>query len=376
MAVLFACFASAFAVRTAWVADFAADDPSRAAELWARHPSIIASKSMIAVGSAARNLQQPPAPVMRDLRELSALSPLSPEPFLVNGAIAEREGRFGQATSLFVAAERRDPRSVAARYLLADVYTRENRIEAALDQLAVLVRLNSSFSGALAPSLARYAQQPGAVPHLRELLRKSPSIRSVLLSELAADPANTRLVLSLATSAPSIDAKEPWQQKLVNTLVKADDFAAAYRVANRVSGAEGQKQSGFRDEVPFAPFSWTFAHSAAADAQRSGDRLHIFFSGEDNVTFAARTTVLPPGRYRVTAGAKGSVPEAVQWVGSCLPGNSDLLDLPLTHTKVAAVVRIAPECRAQHWQLVGASETVPAAASFVLTSFDITPVAK
>ena len=330
---------------------------------------------MIEVAEAARRLQPPPPPVLAELRRLSVHSPLAPEPFLVRGAMAAREGRFRQAEKLFVEARRRAPRSLAARYLLADLYLRANKVEAALDQLAVLVRLDPSFYGVLAPALAQYAHTPGAAPHLRKLVRDNPRIGSVLLSELASDADSAGLVLSLAPARQSKDAPEPWQQKLVSTLATAGDYDKAYRLAQQFAGAGGREQGGFADTVSFAPFRWKLAHSAAGDAQRSGSRLNVFFSGEDTVTLASKTTVLPAGTYKATAGFQGAVPEAVRWIASCLPGKEGLTELP-SHGKSVAVVRITPGCRAQQWQLVGTAETFPTASSFSVTSFDIAPVSK
>ena len=97
----------------------------------------------------------PPESARGRLRHLATSAPLAPEPLLVHGAIALKEGQTQRAERLLVEARRLSPWSAAARFLLADVWLNQGRIEDGLGEMAALSLLIPGSSVQLAPALAQ-----------------------------------------------------------------------------------------------------------------------------------------------------------------------------------------------------------------------------
>ena len=129
-------------IRTAAVADREAHS-ALAEAAWPSHPAVLTDRALLAIASAAARGQPVPEATRVDVRRIAAKAPLSPDPFLIEGAIAETEGRSNAAETLLLAARSRDPRSRGARFLLADRFLRTGRITAALIEMQALVSLQS-----------------------------------------------------------------------------------------------------------------------------------------------------------------------------------------------------------------------------------------
>lgn len=119
---------------------FAETRPQLAARLGPSVPDVLVSQAMAQVGEAAAQGQAPPQSAIQRLRQLTRVAPLRADPFLVEGAIAQRDGDIVRAEQLLLEARRRDPRSAAARYLLADLWLRQGRIADGIVEMAILSR--------------------------------------------------------------------------------------------------------------------------------------------------------------------------------------------------------------------------------------------
>ncbi|HKH29191.1 MAG TPA: tetratricopeptide repeat protein, partial [Sphingomicrobium sp.] len=151
------------------------------------------------VGEAAARGSAPDQQTLARLEQLAGREPLSAQPFLVQGAIATREGDYERAERLLTIARQRAPRSPAARYLMGDLYLRANRPVDAMAEMAVLNRLLPAGSQQLAPSLAAYAKVPGSLPQIRAILASYPEIEEPLLATMSSDVTNTGAILQLAS---------------------------------------------------------------------------------------------------------------------------------------------------------------------------------
>jgi tetratricopeptide (TPR) repeat protein len=120
---------------------YAETSPETAARLAAYLPEALVGSAMAQVGMAAAKGEDPPPSALARLRALARLAPLSPEPYLVNGAIALRSGDFERAEKLLLQARQLAPRSAAARILLADLWVAQGRIRDGFGELAALSRL-------------------------------------------------------------------------------------------------------------------------------------------------------------------------------------------------------------------------------------------
>src|SRR5215207_5174284 len=83
-------------VRAAAVAD-RHSHPVLAAALWPSHPAILTDRALLSIASAAAAGKAVPEPTRADVRRVAATAPLSPDPFLIEGAIAETEHRSAAA---------------------------------------------------------------------------------------------------------------------------------------------------------------------------------------------------------------------------------------------------------------------------------------
>jgi len=322
---------------------------------------------MAEVGQAAASGTAPPTDMFVRLRQLAALEPLRPDPFLVEGALAERRGDYERAKVLFMEARRRDPRSLAARYLLADVAFRQNSLTDGLEEIAALTKLVPAATVKVMPSLAAYAKSPGARQILSTVLVHNPQLKAPLLLVLASDPNNWELILSLAgPPASSTDADtKTWQSRLLNGMIARGDFGRAFQLwlhfANLNEGDRPLLFNGdFKSSSAPAPFNWDLSGSGAGLAEMDGGRLRILFYGRDDVPLAAQVLMLPAGNYTFYAPSEGQVAAgALSWTIRCLPMKSALGDLPVDSSRPALKFNVPAGCAAQLLQLNGHALDMP-----------------
>jgi hypothetical protein len=381
LAGLFVLLMGAHAIRSAIVATEAEDKPALAARVWPSHPNVLRSKAMLGVGEAAAQGRPVPSAVLEQVRQLSKQAPLAEEPFLIRGAIAVQEGEYSRAERHLLQARRRSPRSRAGRFLLADLYLRQQKVLPALQEMVVLTRISPQFISSLAPMLADYARTPGAVPRLRRVLADNPSLETALLSQLAADPANAELIFSLVTQLRQARTELlPWQERLLSSMVEAGQYKRAFSLWQRLSGGEAREavegDAPFRRSDAKSPFVWAFTESAEGAAEPENGELRVLFFGRSDVTLASRVLVLPPGRYQLSMRVSGDVAaaEGVRWVAICLREKTNLFDLPLSGASSGTLVarfQVPPECDAQQLQLKGFAQTYPAASEVRTRDFTL-----
>lgn len=380
--IAFVLLAGAAVVRTAVVSSDGFGS-SFAGDLAASHPSVITSGVMAQVGAAAARGATPPPAALGQLETLARGRPLAPEPFLVHGAIALQRGDADRAEALLAQARKRDPRAPAARYLLADLYLRTGRPLPAMAEMSILYRLVPKASGQLAPALAAYAETPGAQKQLEAILDSYPELEPALLRELSADARNTGLVLALAGRTRGRWPQGDWQQLLVETLIKGGDYARARAVWQRLSGVEAPRAGlfnpGFDASDAPPPFNWQLTADRGGVADASSGGLQVLYYGRADLTLAAQTLLLPPGRYRLGMSLSGEVGDArsLRWTVTCLGSGTRLLELPLptgSGRRPAAGAFAVPAggCAAQRLELVAEGREFPKEADFRISGLELT----
>src|SRR5215210_5796035 len=181
------------------VVDALADvNPRAASRFWSRHPTVELSLGMTEIATAARDRKPAPATAFAMIADASNKAPLAPEPFLVNGVRAQLAGQTAAAEQAFLAAERRDPRSLAPRYFLAELYFRTAKVGRGLVEIADLVRLSPNGISGSAPYFAVYARNRANWPQLRAIFRANLDIENATLLALATEAANADTILALA----------------------------------------------------------------------------------------------------------------------------------------------------------------------------------
>ena len=370
-------------VRTAAVAD----DSSRATlavRLWPSHPAVLTDRTMGEIGARAARGQSLTPAILGQVDQIASKAPLAPEPFLIKGALAQVEQNQAHAEQLFTAARSRDPRSVAARYFLADRYLRSGRTGQALSEIAVLSQLFPEGMVGFGPALANFAHTPGAVPQLRHLFRSSPQLEPVVLSALANEALNAKLILALWGRRNSVadPATAEWQAKLINRLVEQGQFGSAYAIWQLVTGMNDIRGTlfnpGFAKSTVPPPFNWTLATVGGVVEATAGDRLQVIYFGRDEAPLAEQLLLLAPGRYQLRMDISDPPGEGgeIAWSLTCVPGKAAIFRLPIERKGPLTVSFAVPQgCVAQRLQLTGTPGDFPQTQDFSIGKLSLTQVA-
>jgi hypothetical protein len=341
-------------------ADAADRDPALANRLAPFSPATLVSTGMTEIGRAAATASDPTAQTLARFQIIAATAPLRPEPFLVEGAIAQRNGDLGKARALLSEARWRNPRSTAALYLLAGVAFRQNRVVEGLSEFAILARLLPAASVQLIPSRAEFARSPGARETLAAVLKSNPSLKDPLLDALATDPVNADLVLALAGKeirSPD-DQSRIWQSRLLQAFIDKGDYGQAYNLWRVFAGVpEGTPpllfNGDFTNSSAPPPFNWTYNSGSPGFAEVDHGRLRVIYYGREDFILASQTLLLPPGTYRFDARAGGRAAErALTWSITCDSPSAALMEMPIGAGASAQVI-VPPNCRAQTLALTG-----------------------
>ena len=365
-------------VRNAAVEALAELQPASAAKVWARHPAVEISLGLTEIGTASRERKPIDPHVFAMMDDASAKSPLSPEPFLVRGVQAKTDGDARTAGQAFLAAQKRDPRSLPAAYFLADYYSRSGQTLQGLKQIAVLARLSPGGAAAVAPFIAAYAKIPANWPAMRALFRSQVWLENDVLSVLARDPANTDAILA-AADPNHRQPDSPWLATLLRSLVANGDYQRAHALWSSIGGARGGGliyDAGFSSPDPPPPFNWSFATATVGLAERQpGNRLHTIFYGNDDGVLASELVLLPPGTYRLEMQIVGQPvhPEALSWSIRC-----DKAQYPVATIAIGDAARsgwtfqVPADCPAQWLELVARSGDIAQQSEVTITGLKLT----
>ena len=346
-------------------------------------PAVLTATAMREVGLAAAARKNPSSGTLEKIGELARKSPLAVEPFLVEGALADKKAQFAVAAQLYREARRRDPRSVAAHHLLADLDLRTGDTQDGIRELADLARLVPAVTIQLAPAIAKFSHSPGAAGQLRNMFRSNPLLERPVLSVLAQDPFNASLILSVASASPSTAGPPAeWEEKLLDAMVAQGQYAQAYSVWSKITGQKvegsGVFNPAFRRSNEPPPFNWNYPATDAGVAEPENGGLRILFYDRENANLAQQIIILPPGRYLLTVpvATNSGNPQTLAWSIQCLPGKSKILNLPLSPTggsgTVAGEFEVpAQGCAAQQIELDGNAEDSPTTADVQLGSLTL-----
>lgn len=359
--------------RYAWVAAEAEQKAELAAAIWPGHPDVLRQQVMLAVAQAARQ-RSALAPVAADrIRLLSERAPLAAEPFAIRGAGAMREGRYDDAERLLGDARRRDPREAGVRYLLSEVYLRQQKVVPALQELIVLAQLSPEATPLVTAALASYAHVPGAISKLQLALRNRPDIKNALLAKLAEDPKNVRLILALAPSDRADADLANWEKVLMSSLVGAGRVKTAFALWQQFTGLHSSDVGDFSDSAIDSPFTWRLITTSEGAATSEGRRLDTQFFGQADTVLATKVLLMAPGeyelRFRVTDSTRD--PGSVHLTLTCLPMAKENLDLEVQPGLSAVRFEMPPNCEAERIELKGLAQVYPAEVSFSISDMQV-----
>jgi hypothetical protein len=372
-----ALLAAVMSVRTALVQGRLRQNPQAAVAAWPNHPNAVLAAGLVEIGDAAGRGRPVDPQLVERLVSAFARAPLEPEPFLVRGVDARVRGNEALAGQAFLAARARDPRSVAARYFLADHFLRVGDTRRGLAEIATLTRFVPESRRGVAPYLAAFARDPRAAPEIRAMVRNDPTLEAVLLGELASNPNDIGLVLGYWSGRRGRQTRE-WQAKLLGTLVRAGRFSEAHDAWRRFEPGAQRGSTvgpGFADEA-LAPFGWTLASGSEGLAEaEANDRLHVIYYGRNDLRIASRVMALPPGQYRLSMRASGTplAADALSWKIACLPRGPAIGMLGIGRGGAIAQSFAVPAsgCGAQQIDLHAKAPEFPEQVDVSLTDFRI-----
>jgi hypothetical protein len=352
-------------VRNAAVTALVETKPADAARVWKGHPDSELGVAMIAIAAAARSGRPVDNTVFGQVADAALKAPLAAEPYLVRGVQAQVEGDAKLARRAFEAAQRRDPRSLPARYFLADHYLRTGDLRRGLLEFAALARLTPNGATSVSPYVASYARDRRNWPQLRAMLRSDPDLAESTLEALARDGANDTAILALA-DPPHRTSKSGWLPVLLASLVSQREYARARAIWVDVAGVRTRSgqllfDADFKNADAPPPFNWTLTSSTVGLAERqTGGRLHVIFYGQEDGVLASQLLVLPPGRYalgmHVSGGERMS---SLRWALTCADAQAPFASRPLdAFAKGSLTFEVPQGCGAQRLDLVGSSSDI------------------
>lgn len=348
-------------VRSAAVAALAEAQPQSAAKFWPGHPEVESQLGMVAIAAATGKGRPVPQSALDALRGSAREAPLAAEPYLVGGVQAQLAGNGQIARAAFIAAERRDPRSLAAHYFLAEQDLRSGNVAHGLSEIAVLARLAPNGAAGVAPYLAKFARDRRNWPQLRALFGRDPHIAGYALASLAADPTNADTILALSDRRAG-GAENRWLAPLLASMIAAGDYAKAQALwaasaKVRLTPGEVLFDPAFRDPTPLAPFNWMLTSSPVGLAERRpGGRLHAIYYGQQDGALARQLLVLKPGTYRVAMRVSGDPARvaALYWSVTCANAQAPIAKVSLAiAARQAWTFAVPATCPAQWFDLAG-----------------------
>lgn len=362
-------------VRSAWVMAAGETRPDLAGRVWPGHPAVLFTSAFAGIGTAARAGGPPSAELLRKVEQGAVGAPLAVEPLLVAATARLAGGDLAGGERLLRATIRRDPRSPAAQFLLADLMLRQNRLAEAMDALQALDRRLGEVSTGFAPAIAQYLREPGAVQRMAPILRRNPPLRQAVMSELAGKDDSTLLLLALVRPG---DAKEPWFSPAIERLSGKSEVAAVRILLGRVGDT---KASGGLSAWPGAagggPFGWRFPVSTGGAVEAvAGGPLRLVFYGREDSLLAEHLLLLRPGRYRLAQRLGGTVSNGTfEWRLICL--GKDVpppVILPLPSGENRLPIAVPGGCEAQKLQLFGRAGDFPQSVTAELSGVSLDPL--
>jgi hypothetical protein len=353
-------------LRDAFVRSNLESRPEWAKTAWQGNPQAVIAVGMVRIGEAAAAHRVVDASLTQPVIEAVRRSPLSVEPFLVQGLKRQEVGDEASAGKLFFAAEQRNPREVAPHYFLAAHYAKTGQAALGLTELGKIVRLVPGSSAQLAPRIASAAEQAGGPVMIRSLLSESPELRDDLMRAMSTDARNFDFVLSLRTVTSSTD----WQPVMVQSLIKAGLYERAFQLWEQANGvrvpAAGRPllvDPNFRITAP-PPFGWTLASGSSGVAESSSGGLHVETYGRDPFLVASQTVILPRGDYffaQKVVTATGHI-LGLSWQISCLDADRKIAEFSLVGITTGALrgkFTVPERCPAQRIDLLSSTVDDP-----------------
>lgn len=303
-----------------WSRTISSSDPDLALKLHPGQASALLSKAE-AIRLSADNRS---AEMTETAAALLRRAPLLDAPFIYAGQKFAEEGEEARARASFLAAAKRQPRSVMALSWLAADAVRNGRNEDAAGYLDRLWNLNPRDSKLYADVLASIVADHGGLDALdSRLAAGSP------LAEAALDRLNTTsndMGILLRVNTYSVKGRGRLVQRIFSEQGAAPALVAWLSLASEVEAgliSWPLDPVFIGSDAPF-PFNWQFLDGAELLKQGG---LYISYSGREQKVFAQQVMMLTPGSYLFRADMEveaSAAAGAFQWTIRCHPSQKSL----------------------------------------------------
>lgn len=350
----------------AWVGQVAESRVARAAPALARiGPGALGQLRALELGADG----QIPAGIAAAGRRALPGNPLASEPFF---AVAAENFRDKRSTGsrrdglLLREAVRRNPRAREARLLLMRHAVASGNLREAIDQLAVLNRLNSTMVEQLMLALGSAISTPRQVDEAVAALDPHRELYLPFVRGFARARKPAPLAIRLIGKMPSAALADPEVRSIaINQMIEAQAFAEARRLwatARKRGGNELVYSPDFSERTAPPPFNWELAETSTGVAERSSEGgLLVEYYGRESGLLASQLLTLAPGGYRAVLSyrTQSGTPGGIALQLRCAGGGAVLGQMPLqaevgTGQKLALGFTVpASGCSGQTLALVG-----------------------
>lgn len=265
-------------------------------------------------------------------------SPLAFEPFFGAAAAAFRDKTSSGTPAdavLLREALRRNPRSREARLLLLRNALGTGQLSEAIDQIAVLNRLNSGGADKLMAGLGGAIRSVRQVDEAVAALKPHPELYKPFMRgfKLATQPAE--LTVRLVSQLPQSALADPEvRRSAIDQMVTARAFAAARQLWGAGQGKAGGPvhSPDFADAKSPPPFNWALTENETGAAERDrGGGVMIDYYGRAPGLLVSQLLTLAPGSYtaRLEYRTVGGTPASTVLQIACAGNPEKLALLPL-----------------------------------------------
>lgn len=309
---------------------------------------------------------RPPKGIAAVARRALPYAPLSFEPFFGVAAAGFRDaGSFGSDTDskLLREALRRNPRSRESRALLLRHALGAGRLGDAIEQLAVLNRLNPGAIEQLMAALGQTIANDRQIVEAVDALKPYPALYRPFVAGFAKADKPGPQAITLVTRLPqSAYTDSEVRRVVIDLMIKAQ----AYDEARALWGG-GQERGlihspDFADRKAPPPFNWAFTIDGTGAAERGkAGGIDVIYYGREPGPLARQLLTLPPGtytakiEYRTLSGTPGAMALELRCGGAPVPIALRALDGKVGAEAEAALTFTVPPqgCAGQMLALAG-----------------------
>ncbi|MFM5907007.1 MAG: hypothetical protein ACKOPO_05400 [Novosphingobium sp.] len=269
-----------------------------------------------------------PAGLDRLGRDALASAPLAYEPFFAvatRGFLKPTDTGSAEDAHLLREALRRNPRSREARYFMLRHELGTANLAGAVDQIAVLNRLNGGVTERLMPALGAAIQSERQVLEAVGALKAHPELLEPFVNGFAKAEKPAALRVKLVQALPrSSFANEGLRTESVRLLIGAQAFAQARALWGSDTGGKGLVHSpDFSDRKASPPFNWELKASSTGVAEYDPTGgVAVDYFGRAPGPLLTQLLTLSPGsyqariQYRTTGGSPGALGVQMECAGT------------------------------------------------------------